>query len=156
MEPSAQGEEYLIVAKGHCHRIKILAIVEQRLLDELPVFQLLGRFGSGHDIEETGIPDGGHIDIREQIIDVRHEPAHHAKPAMMVRVNQTRQYNVACGINHLGTSRCDVRLDGRDAIAFDEDIPGDEIGDIGIHRYDGAALEEGAYGVKHGVFHSVA
>src|SRR5271156_127425 len=65
MEPSAQGEEYLIVAEGHRDGVKILAIVEQRLLDELPVFELLGRFGSGHDVEETGIPNCGHIDISD-------------------------------------------------------------------------------------------
>jgi hypothetical protein len=38
-------------------------------------------------------------------------------------------------------------------MAFDEDIAGNEIGDIGIHRYDGAALEERAFGARHGVLH---
>ena len=53
-------------------------------------------------------------------------------------------------INNLGTTGTDVRLDCHDAIAFDEDIAGNEIGDIGIHRHNGAALEEGTYGVRHG------
>jgi hypothetical protein len=74
---------------------------------------------------------------------------------MMVRVDQARQNDVARGVNDLGAIGPDVRLDGHDAIAFDEDIAGNEIGDLGIHRYDGAALEEGACGVGHGVLHSV-
>jgi hypothetical protein len=74
---------------------------------------------------------------------------------MMVRVDQTRQNDVARGIYNLGTTSSDVRLDGHDAIAFDEDIADNEIGDIGIHRYDGAALEERAFSVRHGVLHLV-
>jgi hypothetical protein len=74
---------------------------------------------------------------------------------MMVRVDQTRQSDLAGGINDLGAIGSDVRLDGHDAIAFDEDIAGNEIWDLGIHRHDGAALEQDAYGVRHGVLHLV-
>src|ERR1700722_16869607 len=70
---------------------------------------------------------------------------------MMVRIDQTRQNDVARRVNNLGTTSSDVRLDGHDMIAFDEDVSGNEIVDIVIHRYDGAALEESAFGVRHGV-----
>jgi hypothetical protein len=34
---------------------------------------------------------GDDIDVGEQIVDVGHQPAHHAEPCMMVRVDQARQ-----------------------------------------------------------------
>ena len=63
---------------------------------------------------------------------------------------------LAGGVDHLGAIGLDVRADGHDAVAFDQDVAGSEIGNLGIHRDDGAALEEGACGVGHAaVLHSI-
>ena len=50
----------------------------------------------------------------------------------------------AGGVDDFGAVRLDVGADGGDLVALDQDVAGREIGDIAIHRDDGAALEEGA------------
>ena len=84
---------------------------------------------------------GDDADIGEKIVDVRHHSPHHAEPHVMVRIDQPRHDDACRGIDHLGAIRLDVCTDRDDTIVLDQNVADREIGDGGIHRYDGAALE---------------
>ena len=87
---------------------------------------------------------GDDVDIGEEIVDIGHHAPHHAEPHMMMGVDQARHDDAAGGVDDFGVVGHEIRPDGDDAVALDEDVADREIGNFLIHRDDGAALEEGA------------
>ncbi len=52
--------------------------------------------------------------------------------------------NDAAGrVDHLSAIRLEVHADRCDPAAVNQHVARREIGNVGVHRYDGAALEEG-------------
>jgi len=94
---------------------------------------------------------GDDIDVGEQIVNVGHHPAHDAEPCMVVCIDQAGQDDASGGIDDFGVIGLQVGADGHDAVALDQDVAGCEIGNVGVHRDDGAALKkDGACSARHG------
>jgi hypothetical protein len=58
------------------------------------------------------------VEIGEEIIDIRHQAAHHAEPCMVMGVDQAWHDNAIGRIDDCGPVGLDVRADRRDALAF--------------------------------------
>jgi len=91
---------------------------------------------------------GHDVDIGKEIVDIGHHAPHHAEPHMMVGIDEARHDDVAGGVDHLSAIHLEVHADRGDPAVVDQHVAGREIGDLGVHRDDGAALEEGTAVVR--------
>jgi hypothetical protein len=87
---------------------------------------------------------GDNIDIGEEIVDIGHHAPHHAEPHVMVRVDQARHHDAVGGVDHQCVIRPEARADRGDAVTLDQNVADWEIGNLGVQRDHGSALEEGA------------
>jgi hypothetical protein len=84
--------------------------------------------------------------------DVRRDAADHGLPGVPMRVDEPGHDDAARDVDDLGLGRVDAVSDGRDALAFDEDVGSEEVPRPRIHREDVTAAEQNALGHPHHLF----
>ena len=67
-----------------------------------------------------------------------------AFPGMAVAIDQARHDNAIAGVDHLCARGIDLRRDGQNFGALDQDIAFRQVADLGVHRHDRASLDQRA------------
>ena len=74
---------------------------------------------------------------------------------MVVRVDEAGHDDAAAGVDHRGIAGVQVRSDGDDLLALDQDVGLGEIADVRVQRHHGAAADDVAPAAPAGVVRCV-
>ena len=74
---------------------------------------------------------------------------------VVVRVDETGHHDAAAGVDHIGTTRVQVRSDGKDLLALDQHVGLGEVAHLRVHRHHGTATDDIASAPPAGVLRLV-